>query len=50
MNDPHPFTKALADAADRLPGLPEHERARFKWLAWIRWSSRSGANFFNLMT
>jgi len=45
---PHPHTTALCGIVDRSR-LPDHIAARLKWIAWIHWSSRSGANFFHLL-
>lgn len=45
---PHPNTAAIARMIDYSRRLPEAEKARLKWLAWVHWSSRSGANFRTL--
>ena len=44
----HPHTVSFLRLLDRSK-LPDHVIARFKWLAWIHWSSRSGANFRHLL-
>jgi hypothetical protein len=44
----HPHTAAFLRMLDRSR-LPDHVVARFKWLAWIHWSSRSRANFHHLI-
>lgn len=45
---PHHHTAAICRMIDRMR-LPDPEAARLKWLAWVHWSSRSGANFFHLL-
>jgi len=47
---PHPHTAALVRAAEMLPGLRPHERARFAWLAWVHFSSRSRRNVGYLLS
>ncbi len=45
---PHRMTTLLANAAERKKGLEPHQRARLAWLAWVHFSSRSGASIAHL--
>lgn len=46
---PHLHTISFQRAIERDRRLPAADKARLLWLAWIHFSSRSGANFRSLL-